>query len=269
MIHCEKCQHQIQAADKYCSQCGTPAPGSHSPPIELGTTGMGLWEKTDALARLSQRVLSSFSTIYITLASVIQGSIFVLLVTYSALNFTQWKTAVPWLQVASTYIIVMILWHMYLLAALSFVWVVTIFDTIIHFTLGAAEMVLVFSISDDPHNWLGSVTIFAFLGTLAVAYTDFKSKSSIYREENRHALKFVGHWNRTIVLLTLTACLVFGSLYYLAVSNESPIAGYGLQGSIALSSIAFGQLVIYIFVSAAYWHRIVKNVNKILASEGT
>ncbi len=259
---CKTCQRELGPGDRYCPQCGTPVNRDRSTASGDKTNETSVWQQPDSRARLDQRVLSSLFTIYVSIASIIQGSTFVLLITHIETSYRQWNTVVPWMLSASTFLIIVVLWHLYIVTTATFVWVVTVIDALLHFSLGAAEIVLVFQIGTDPLPWFAAAAVLSFIGAFATSYTRIRARAWRYRSLNHHALAYMGPWNLLIVVFVTMSGLGFAGMSVIESTNTSPTTGDGLTLATLLSSITLGAMITNLFIAQWYWRSVSRKVEK-------
>jgi hypothetical protein len=214
-------------------------------------------------------MINLYATVYLTIASILQSAVFALLVTYVALNHEQWKTPSPWILSVSTFILIVVLWHDYVIVSLGVVWIISIYDAVIHFVMGAAEMVLVFAISDATYRWFLATAIFAFVSTFALLHTRRQLYSPNYKHYNRIAAHDLGPWPTIQVVLTPVASALMFTLYLLARDNSLPTSFFGLSRSLALSLMGLFQTIIVFLVAWLQWRPLVRRANRELENRGS
>jgi hypothetical protein len=203
-------------------------------------------------------MISLYPTVYLTIASILQGAVFTLLVTYVALNHAQWNTPYPWILTLATFLIIIALWHDYVIVSLGVVWIVSIADAIIHFAMGAAELGLVFAISDQTYQWFLAAAIFSFVGTFALVHTYRQIYRPHYRSYNRMAVQHLGPWPTLQVIFAPIASVLMLALFLLARDNSLPTSFYGLSRSLVLSLVGLLLTIGYFLVAWLQWSPLVR-----------
>ena len=101
--------------------------------------------------RVAQRLKEQFAPAYLTLTSIIQGvALTALLVRVEAL-YPRFG-AVDWVLAVTTFLVLVDIWHEYLMTVLAYVWTPTLLDTLIPFGFLAAELFLA-QFVDDLRPW--------------------------------------------------------------------------------------------------------------------
>lgn len=217
-------------------------------------------DPADSLARLSLRVFGAFSSVYLTLISIIQGAAFAYLAGFAVTNYTHFKTPIAWILVCASFVVILLAWNEYLMGALAFVWIPTILDAFIPFGLGVTEVLLISAIADDPQTWLGFLTIFTTAGVIAYVNLYGNAYARRYRQENAAAIAALGPWWLITLVWAGLSMFVFGALFWLAHSNGFPLHGEGLDVSLAVTLGALIWLVIFFVRGWWYWARISQRI---------
>jgi hypothetical protein len=125
------------------------------------------------LSRLIKTVPASFSSFYLTLVCLIQGVALGLLATKIP-DFLSTFNLIGLFYALLTFIVVVVVWHEYVLAAQEFWWEITWWDSIIPFLLGMGEYLMIEYIGKGPHynGWFFAATFTAFAGFLAYVNYD-------------------------------------------------------------------------------------------------
>jgi hypothetical protein len=181
---------------------------------------------------VKQRLKDSFSLVYLTLLSVIQGVALADLALIVGAGYQQF-TVVRWLLVLVNLGVVITIWHTFTMHITLWCWIPDLRDTVIPFMIGAVELVFNHTISLSLSAWLFMMVIIASMAILAIWYVDRRAKEE---DENTLMLSLLRRHLRLYALYNLGA----GALYLLlAVASwvESLEAGnevYTGQGVLTL-----------------------------------
>jgi hypothetical protein len=129
--------------------------------------------KRRAMAAVLDDMLSSFTSVYLTIVSIIQGSIFSYATIIIYQNHSQLELS-QWILVGVTGLFYVAVWHEYMYMSVLFYWVPAVKDAILPFALGAAELVLVSSILYGAMEWIKAMTATLIIGVLILANTNWR-----------------------------------------------------------------------------------------------
>lgn len=115
---------------------------------------------------LHRKMTDSFTPIYLTVLSVIQGVALADLASGAAAGYKQF-TLVQWLQVVITFAILIYMWEGYMQQSLLWKWVPDMRDAAIPFAIGAIELFLNHSIMLSLSGWLLAFALLSSMGALA------------------------------------------------------------------------------------------------------
>jgi hypothetical protein len=115
---------------------------------------------------LHHKMKDSFTPIYLTVLSVIQGVALADLALVVVAGNKQF-TLVQWLQVVSTFAMLIIIWDAYMQQTLMWEWVPNIWDAAIPFTIGALELFLNHTIIPSLSAWLFALALLSGMAALA------------------------------------------------------------------------------------------------------
>jgi hypothetical protein len=138
-----------------------PDPAAHTQApdtVPRGSTGEG--PRTSAAAEaleratpVSQRLKGQFAPAYLTLASIIQGVALSALVVRVESTYTSFD-AVAWLLTVATFLVIVDIWHEYLMMVLAYVWLPTLLDSLVPFAFVATELFLGHFVYGNTRGWL-------------------------------------------------------------------------------------------------------------------
>ena len=187
---------------------------------------------------VKQRLKGSFSLVYLTLLSVIQGVALADLALIVSTGYQQF-TVVRWLLVLVNFGVVITIWHTFTMHITLWGWIPDLRDTIIPFMIGAVELVLNHTISLSLSEWLFIMAIIASMAMLAIWYVGQRAKEE---DENTTMLSLLRKHLRLYALYNLGV----GALYLLlaVVSRvESLGTSNGVQTGRGVLALTFVLLV--------------------------
>jgi hypothetical protein len=205
---------------------------------------------------LHHKMKDSFSSIYLTVLSVIQG------VALADLASVVWSankqfTFLQWLLVVSTFTMLIIIWDAYTQYSLLWVWVPNIWDAAIPFVIGSLELLLNHTIILSLSAWLFSLALLSGMAALANWHVRRQARKEV---ENTEMLTLLGGQTRWILFN-------FGSsfaLLLLAIASRmgSLEVKEGIQGirgflAIALILLILGGLGFSEIMAIRSWNKVV------------
>ena len=205
---------------------------------------------------LHHKMKDSFTPIYLTVLSVIQGVALADLASVVGAGYKQF-TLVQWLLVVSTFAMLIIIWDAYMQQSLLWEWVPNIRDAAIPFAIGALELFLNHTIILSLSAWLFALALLSGMAALANWHV---SRQASKEAENTKMLALLGRQTRWIVLDIGWSVV----LLLLAVASRvgSLEASEGIQGvrgvlSLALVLLVAGGLGASELMAIRSWSRVV------------
>jgi len=128
------------------------------------------------------RLKSQFAPAYLTLASIIQGVALSALVVRVESTYTSFD-AVAWLLTVATFLVIVDIWHEYLMMVLAYVWMPTLLDSLVPFAFVAAELFLGHFVYGNTRGWLLAYAGCYLLG--AIAWVLQNTQARLLANENR------------------------------------------------------------------------------------
>lgn len=196
---------------------------------------------------LQEQVKAEFAAVYLTLISVIQGSVlgYLLGQADSILGTLGLRSG---LLLLDGFLVIGAIWHEYVMGTTTFRWIPRLPDAFLPMLLGACQFVMARSIASPTSAW--------FFGLSALCVVGFLAFSNQYRAarrypENDEVFRALGPWPR------ITQVLVAGGAVLAALAgwlDGLVDEGRGAwPGAAALASVV---PVAYLARSAWYWGRI-------------
>lgn len=193
-----------------------------------------------------QRVEHSFRDVYLQLISIVQGVAFGSLAA-TVVPASKSLRADEWLRVAVCCVVIVVIWHEYMIGSTMFAWTPTLLDAIIPFGLGAGEFGLVYTIAGQLSDFLVATLVTTTAGALAYvnywhhARSGFPLNRLSYRLLRRH-VRFG---------LAATTCSFVLVLVAFLVDRRTTLESYEL---LVTSAIAF-PIVAMALHSIRSWNR--------------
>jgi hypothetical protein len=196
--------------------------------------------------KVAERLKSQFAPAYLTLASIIQGvalSTLVIRVEATYANFN----AVAWLLTVTSFLVILDIWHEYLMMVLAYVWLPTLLDSIVPFAFVAAELFLAHFVYGNERGWL-----LAYAGCYLVGIAAwFMQNVQVRRltDENREIHDLLASQDRfrgVIVIILAVLSLLAWALY--------DVLRLGLV-QLIVALVAFVGCVIFVSSSIPFWNQ--------------
>ena len=187
---------------------------------------------------IHHKLKDSFSLVYLTLLSVIQGVALADLALVVGAGYQQF-TVVRWLLVLVNFGMVITVWHQFTMHITLWSWIPDLRDAIIVFIIGAVELVFNHTISLSLSAWLFIVAIFAIMAILAIWYVGQRAKEE---SENTKLLSLLKRQHRLFAIYNLGVSALY-LLLAVASRMESLEAGDGVQTGRGVFTLAIVLLV--------------------------
>lgn len=160
----------------------------------------------------------SHTSTYLTLISIVQGVAFSFLSFFVSTHYNDFNF-VGWLLSLITLIVIVMTWNEYVMAVISFLWIPDFLDALIPFILGASEIFIVQSLSNEPEIWFLAMAVFSFFGFIAFANMYVKAKKE--QTDNHATFEALGRYVIISILYPIVAVGVFMA-FWLIVRMFSP-----------------------------------------------
>ncbi|MGZ3681504.1 MAG: hypothetical protein ACXWQR_24315 [Ktedonobacterales bacterium] len=229
----------------------TPAapPSPPSPPAAAAQRDHATMETAVSTADLSvaQRLKGQFAPGYLTLASIIQGVALSALVVRVESTYTNFD-AVAWLLTVTTFLVIVDIWHEYLMMVLAYVWLPTLLDSLIPFGFVAAELFLGHFVYGNVRGWLLAYAGCFLVG--AVAWILQNTQVRLLASENQRIKDVLSASDRTRGILAVA----FAALS-LAAWALYDVLRLG-QAQLIIAILALIGTVAFLASSAPGWNRL-------------
>jgi hypothetical protein len=187
---------------------------------------------------MKQRLKDSFSLVYLTLLSVIQGVALADLALIVGSGYQEF-TVVRWLLVLVNFGVMITIWHTFTMHITLWGWIPDLRDTVIPFMIGAVELVFNHTISLSLSSWLFNMVIIASMAMLAIWYVGQRAKEE---DENTRMLSLLRKHLRLYALYNLGVSALY--LLLAVISRvESLEASNGVQTGRGVLALTFVLLV--------------------------
>jgi hypothetical protein len=168
-----------------------------------------------AQRRFLQHIQDSFREIYLILVSIIQAVALAFLTQEVTDGYAHYRL-LEWIRAANGFLLIVVIWQEYMVAVTAFVWVPTILDTFIPFTLGLAEIPVLRAIGLSQQGYSLSVAILFAISLISGLNYRYQTRRGF--EWNRHVYPILhGHVDH-IVPLCAGALIINLGLWF--VSNR-------------------------------------------------
>jgi hypothetical protein len=194
----------------------------------------------------------SFSTTYLTLMSIIQGATLGYLVVVVDEGLAVFTTA-TWLMVATTFLIIVAVWHEYMIAVTTFTWIAGLRDSLIPFLFGGSEMMLIRSLR-RPSELEWTFLAAAFVAIVAlIAFINMYRSAATEEDLNNDLLVAVRFYRWLNLVFVGLASLILISFSVLEAQGDLSVAT-----DIALSACALGLMLAFFTRGYFYWNRVIE-----------
>src|SRR5919199_636097 len=162
---------------------------------------------------IRQRLTGSFTTTYLTLASIIQGVALTALVSRVEATYGSFAAA-DWVLSTTTFLVILIVWHWYLTQSLLYTWLPTFLDSLVPFAFLVVELFLAHLVYQTEHAWLLAYGGFYLVGLAAWSYQNRQIQTADY--ESRRIDRLLEWHDRAqglILAVLAVLSLAAGALY--------------------------------------------------------
>lgn len=204
------------------------------------------------ITRLETRLKALFSSTYLTLISIIQGVVLSYLAFIVYNNYKIFDVS-NWIQVVCSCLFVVSVWFEYMMGATVFVWIPTLYDSLIPFCLGVTELFEMGSIGPSLHYWLLSISVLGFIALWAFINMFHQAKKEF--DENKLVLEALGKYK----IFSELFCL-FGAIFFLVLGLLSLILGDGEKVRILFTATAIIIVSAFVIRSNFYWKAIINKI---------
>jgi hypothetical protein len=166
----------------------------------------------------------SFTSVYLTVVSIIQGSVFAYFSVVIADHHDRFDRY-QWLLALSTAMLYVASWHEYIFTVPLVSWIPTIKDSAGPYALGAAEVAMVHAIPRGLQAWSWAAVAFGVVAVLVIFHTNWRLLRDA--DDNRHLLavmrqipRFMGPAGALVTACCLLLCADLLLLGYPAVGDS-------------------------------------------------
>jgi hypothetical protein len=196
------------------------------------------------------RIKGQFSTVYLTLISVIQASVLSYLMVCADGLLGRISPRCAFLM-ATTFLVIVSVWNEYVMGSTTFRWVPTLVDSFLPFLLGATEFLMVRSLTRDGATWYFWFAGFCFLGWAAFA-NQYRAARRL--PDNDAVFAALGCWTLAseVLLLVVVVLAAAAGVIDHALSPDSPARPVLAAGALAAT-------LAYFVRTALYWKRVTRH----------
>jgi hypothetical protein len=203
--------------------------------------------------KLYSEILEAFPTYYITLISIVQVTAFTYLIVMIQQKFiisTEfWMANITFLFLTlATFLVLIEVWYEYMMGSVAMRWIPKIWDAILPFFLGVAELVMILNLNEgNISGW--------YLAMGMVCFCSFLALVNMYRgcyyhyDENEILLASIGNYPHFTLIWIFAAGIIFSVIGYIEKINNfnSPI--FALYSFLIIS--------LFIIRGHFYWKKII------------
>lgn len=163
--------------------------------------------------RIKERIQSQFPSVYLTLLSIIQGVALGLFAAKIWENYTLIFERCDFMTIWATLITFLLLihvWHEYVIASISMLWIPKLLDALLPFGLGLGEFILIQALAPlSVSRWFWGAVILSSFGICAYFNTAFRmEKRSTSSEKAKNLIIREARVGAGMSLITLVICLL-------------------------------------------------------------
>ena len=182
--------------------------------------------------------LETQRSFYLTLISMIQSLAFGYLLT--TISLKDLSTPSYFLQVAGTFLVILLVWHEYAIGTMLFVWLIDFWDSTIPFGFGLIQFLLISALKQQdwpPSVWFYCLSAFAALSLWAFWNQFAKGAAHV---ENHRVLSLLAHEKSRTMIYVAASCCAFLAEGLLARSTPR-------NGGLFLTLVAVGTIILVFF----------------------
>ena len=190
--------------------------------------------------------LETQRSFYLTLISMIQSLAFGYLLT--TISMKDLLTPAYCLQVLSTFLVILLVWHEYAIGTMLYVWLIDFWDSLIPFLFGVTQFSLISALK--AQDWSPSVWFFSLAAFAALSFWAFMNqfvKGSAY-VENQEVFLILNRAKQKTMIYVFVSFGVFlgeGILARSAARNGPLFLGLVAGGAIVLITFAARGIFLY------------------------
>ena len=203
------------------------------------------------------RMKDSFTSVYETILSIIQGVALADLAAIVAAKYAQF-TVVDWLMVLTTFCMIIVVFNVYSIQNAVWDWIPDIRDASLPFVFGALELFVNHTIAQSMSLWFIGLAAISALGALGTVHMVRRAREE---SENEELLGLLKDHHRLFFLYYVGAAalaLLFASICYAADFQASGRV-QGMRGLLAVGLVLLIALSLHgsALVSNRYWRKAV------------
>jgi hypothetical protein len=220
-----------------------------------------LYEPTDKPIKhhkvVHGKMKDSFTSVYETILSIIQGVALADLATIVAAKYPQF-TVVDWLMVLTTFCMIIVVFNVYSIQNAVWDWIPDIRDASLPFVFGALELFVNHTIAQSMSLWFIGLAGISALGALGTVHMVWRAHEE---SENEELLELLKDHHRLFLLYYIGAAalaLLFASICY-AADLQASDGVQGIRGLLAVGLVLLIALSLHgsALVSNRYWRKAV------------
>ena len=206
---------------------------------------------------IHRRMKDSFTSMYHTILSIIQGVALADLATLVAAKYSQF-TIVHWLMVLTTFFMLIVVFNVYSIQSAVWDWIPDIRDESIPFVFGAIELFLIHMISLSMSLWFLGLAGISTLGSIGTLHMVWRAHEE---SENEELLEFLKVHHLLFLLYYAGAAVLALTCAYICYAADLQ-ASRGVQGIRGILALGLVLLIAIgldgsAFVSNWYWRKAV------------
>lgn len=228
-------------------------PNEQRASMEQETRENGLNQEPRHL-RLQHQLRGSFTTVYLTTVSIIQGVVLADLAGVTASGYEHF-TVLQWLMVPINFFLIILVWNHYMTDSIAMEWIPGFTDSVFPFSFGAIELFLNHAILLGLTAWLAGWAVFAAVGVGGTRFLMGKAKQETTNPQLLQLFlsRQAGYMWKSLTGLVLFLLLALSSAVgHIGATNEEG----GMQRAFAIGTVVVVALWVgfIAFHAIRYWH---------------
>ncbi len=215
---------------------------------------------TRRIETILEQIKASFSSVYLTLSSIIQACVFGYLIFLLGTNWSSLSPAsTTTIAIVTAFLMVILTWNEYMMGATAFRWIPRLKDAFIPFALGISEFLVIHNIFTKVPVWCYSLAVYCFVGYLAYVNMYCSARRD---PENNVIFGLLGPLPMVTEVWALSSTIIFILLGVICHRFSSSLA---LRYIAVLCSLVI--FVAFLYRGVLYWNKIVgefRNKSEIL-----
>jgi hypothetical protein len=196
---------------------------------------------------LATRLRGTFGVAYLTLTGVTQSVAVAVLAARVEATYEQFHL-VHWIMVVNTFLMIVLVWNDYMIAAIAYFWTPTLADSFFPFTLLALQLGVAHNVYPDERMWFLWTGLLMAVGAAAFGYGFWQARR--HTKDNHEVLQAIGVHQQLTLVFTGAGCVSA-----LGVAALYDVGGLH-RASTVVALLGTVLIVAILLRSIPYWKRV-------------